>query len=271
MDRRFQGLNATVLFSSPTVKIVDVFCSPGRQARSDVEIEPAHGLTFPRAGVYIHETPDGRVVVDPTVAIFRNQGDEQTTTHPTTGGDRNTELQFPAHLVNPLLDSHGRFRLRSVPISDSVFFRHCRLLARLRSESGQYLEIEEEALALFHLTHHLEPSTARLDRHRSVIEDARQFLAERFHENTDIATVANRVGSSPFHLSRIFKQATGTSMTAYRTALRLRWTMDRIAGGAEDLGQVAVEAGFYDQAHMTNSFRRRIGQTPSTVRTWLTS
>jgi AraC-like DNA-binding protein len=84
-------------------------------------------------------------------------------------------------------------------------------------------------------------------------------------------TVAAAVGASPFHLSRVFKRATGQSLTEYRTALRVRFAIDQIADGADDLSRLAVEAGFYDHAHMTNTFRRRLGSPPSVLRTWLAS
>ncbi len=47
--------------------------------------------------------------------------------------------------------------------------------------------------------------------------------------------------------------------------LRLGFALDQILGGVEDLARVAVESGFYDHAHMTDSFNSSFGTTPAMV------
>jgi AraC-like DNA-binding protein len=217
----------------------------------------------------VHQTPDGPVVVDPTVAVFRSQGEEHRTSHPTTNGDENTEVQFPAGVVDHLLDRRGRFRIHTAPILETISVRHRRLFGRIKAGVvTSPLEIEEEGLSLLRAAYGMKPPTEVPARHRGVVDDTRQFLAARFREDIDLATLAMAVGASPFHLSRIFKRATGSSISEYRTALRIRCAIDRIASGADDLSRVAVEAGFYDHAHMTNTFRRRLGAAPSQLRDW---
>jgi AraC family transcriptional regulator len=260
------GLRSSLVFESSSVVIVDVCCGPGPLPPSGIEVEPAFAIGFPRRGVYVHETRTGSVVADPTVALFRSEGDEQKTRHPTTEGDANTEIQFPASIVEPLLDRHGRFRRRSVPIADSLAIRHLRLLALAQSNSPTQLEIEEEALSLLRLAHSvpLQPEA-----YHPLIGNTREQLASSYQEDVDLATIAQRVGSSPFHLSRVFKQSTGISMSAYRSTLRIRHVLNGLAGGAGDLARLAVEAGFYDHAHMTTAFRRRVGSVPSVMRSLL--
>ncbi|HEX5671722.1 MAG TPA: hypothetical protein VFY46_03275 [Acidimicrobiia bacterium] len=116
-------MNTQVLFSSPAVNVCDFWCDPGQVPDSDLEVEAAFGVSFPRAGVCIQHTAGGAIVVDPTVAVFRNAGDEQVTTHPSDEGDRNTELQFPPEVLGPLLNNRERFRLQTAPISEAVTAR----------------------------------------------------------------------------------------------------------------------------------------------------
>jgi AraC family transcriptional regulator len=262
-------MNVRQLFSSSVVTVSDVWCEPGPLPISAVEVEDAFGVSFPRHGVYVHRTPEGNVVVDPTVAVFRNKGDEHCTTHPTVDGDRNTDLQFPVEAVEPFLDSEDRFRVGAIPISEGIAARHRRLLGIIRRGPSSTLEIEEEALALVGSTYHLPPFPEVAGRYRPIIDEARQYLAWRFRDNLDLVDVARVVGVSPFHLSRMFKRATGRSLTDYRTALRIRFVVDQLTDGEDDLGRVAVEAGFYDHAHMSNTFRRHLGTAPSKIRTWL--
>jgi AraC-like DNA-binding protein len=265
-------MNAQVLFSSSTVQVSDFWCDPGHVRDSDLEVEPAFGVSFPRAGVYIQHTSGGTIVVDPTVAVFRNAGDELVTTHPSDEGDRNTELQFPPDVLAPLLNNRDRFRLQTAPIPETVTARHRRLLRRLQKRPvANPLEVEEEALSLLATVCQIESSGKVSEAQQKVVDGTRQYLAWHFRQELDLSTVARAVGSSPFHLSRLFKKATGRTITEYRTALRVRFAIDRLAEGDDDLSRLAVEAGFYDHSHMTNTFRRRLGSPPSHLRVWLTT
>jgi AraC-like DNA-binding protein len=257
------------LFCSSAVTVSDVWCEPGPLPVSELEVESAFGVSYPRTGVYVHRTPEGNIVVDPTVAVFRNRGDEHRTTHPTVDGDRNTDLQFPVEVVAPLLDSQDKFRVGAIPISEAIAARHRRLLGIIRRGAASTLEVEEEALALVGGTHHLPPFPEVARHHRPIVDEARQYLAWRFRDDLDLVGIARAVGVSPFHLSRMFKRATGRSLTDYRTALRIRFVIDQLTDGENDLGRIAVEAGFYDHAHMTNTFRRHLDTAPSSIRTWL--
>jgi AraC-like DNA-binding protein len=262
-------MNVRQLFSSPALTVSDVWCDPGPLPVSELEVESSFGVSYPRTGIYVHRTSEGNVVVDPTVAVFRNQADEHCTAHPTVDGDRNTDLQFPHEVVAPLLDTRDRFRVGAIPISEAIAARQRRLLGIIRRGGSSTLEIEEEALALVGSTHHLPPFPEIASHHRPIVDEARQYLAWRFRDDLDLVDIARAVGISPFHLSRMFKRATGRSLTEYRTALRIRFVLDRLTDGANDLSRIAVEAGFYDHAHMTNTLRRHLGTTPSKIRIWL--
>ncbi|HJU82121.1 MAG TPA: AraC family transcriptional regulator [Acidimicrobiia bacterium] len=262
-------MRSELVFESPSVAILDVTCMPGPQPPSDVEVEPAFAISFPRQGIYIHDTPAGQVIADPTVALFRSQGDEQTTIHPTHDGDSNTEVQFPASVIEPLLDRQGRFRHGAVAIANHLAVRHHRLLAMARSGTSSALEIEEEAMTLLRLVFFLPLPCDTTERAQTLVAKAREELGASYRESLDLATIARRVGSSPFHLSRVFKRETGRSMTDHRTTLRIRHVLNRLTDGATDLSRLAVEAGFYDHAHMTKEFRRRTGSVPSVMRSLL--
>jgi AraC-like DNA-binding protein len=231
-------------------------------------MEPAYGIGFPRRGVYVHETPNGRIVADPTVALLRSLGDEQTTTHPTIEGDRNTEIHFPSAVIEPLLDLHGRFRQRFVSVSDPMALAHQRLLACVLKGTASTLEVEERAMSLVRQAHAAAPGSPVAHR-RQLVDDTREQLGISFRENVDLATIAARVGSSPYHLSRTFRESTGMTLSGYRTTLPVRHVLEHLAGGADDLARAAVEAGFYDHAHLSRTFALRLGFTPSYLRHWL--
>jgi AraC family transcriptional regulator len=74
------------------------------------------------------------------------------------------------------------------------------------------------------------------------------------------------VGSSVFHLARIFKVRTGFSLHTYRTQLRLRAALERLREPGLDLIDIALDLGFSSHSHFTETFRRSFGKTPSAVR-----
>ena len=78
----------------------------------------------------------------------------------------------------------------------------------------------------------------------------------------DLAAAA---GCSRYAAYRAFRQAYGLSPSDYQRQLRVQ-TARRLlsAGGAP--AQVAADAGFADQAHLTRWFRRYYGVTPGTYR-----
>jgi AraC-like DNA-binding protein len=55
-------------------------------------------------------------------------------------------------------------------------------------------------------------------------------------------------------------------VTAYVHGLRIEWARTRIARDDTPLADLALDAGFADQAHFSRVFRRVTGSTPSQYR-----
>ena len=68
-------------------------------------------------------------------------------------------------------------------------------------------------------------------------------------------------GLSSFHLCRVFKAGVGLAPHAYVSQLRVRRAKQLMAEGVP-IAQAAVDAGFFDQAHLSRHFKRIIGLTP---------
>ena len=76
-----------------------------------------------------------------------------------------------------------------------------------------------------------------------------------------LGTLATYAGLSAFHLCRVFGEAVGMTPHAYQTQVRVRYAKSLLSAGLP-IGLAAVEAGFYDQAHLTRHFKRIVGLTP---------
>jgi AraC-like DNA-binding protein len=76
--------------------------------------------------------------------------------------------------------------------------------------------------------------------------------------------LAGAAGLSAFHFARQFKATTGLPPHAWVARLRLERASRLIRGGSP-LAEAALACGFYDQAHMTNAFRKGLGVTPASL------
>ncbi len=100
---------------------------------------------------------------------------------------------------------------------------------------------------------------------QTLADRTRAYLARTFLRRESLADVAAAVGASPFHVCRVFRRDTGYSLHRYRTALRLRWSLQPLAQRV-DILSVALQAGFSHHSHFTMAFTRAFGMTPSAFR-----
>jgi AraC-like DNA-binding protein len=90
---------------------------------------------------------------------------------------------------------------------------------------------------------------------------AREYLHALPQVNVSLKELAQEAGLSAFHLSRVFRQEVGLSPHAYHVLIRVRFAKELLAQGYP-VSHVALEAGFFDQAHFTKHFKRIFGVTP---------
>lgn len=84
-------------------------------------------------------------------------------------------------------------------------------------------------------------------------------------EGRDAGSVARDLGWSPRHLRRRMTAGFGYGYGSLVRIERARIARALIRGGAGGLADVAAEAGYADQAHMTREFARLVGRTPGQV------
>jgi AraC-like DNA-binding protein/quercetin dioxygenase-like cupin family protein len=100
-----------------------------------------------------------------------------------------------------------------------------------------------------------------------VVRRAREFLDTCFENDTatSLKSMASQIGVSPFHLVRTFTHAVGLSPHRYLVQLRIGRARELLANGVT-CSTAAAMAGFSDQSHMTQQFRRYVGITPASYR-----
>lgn len=93
-------------------------------------------------------------------------------------------------------------------------------------------------------------------------ERARARLDARFSAPVTLAEVAQELGVSPGHLIRTFSGAFSISPYAYVVGRRVERARSLLLEEWPP-SAAALEAGFYDQAHLTRHFVRHVGVTPA--------
>ncbi|XXF79974.1 helix-turn-helix transcriptional regulator [Myxococcaceae bacterium GXIMD 01537] len=84
-------------------------------------------------------------------------------------------------------------------------------------------------------------------------------------DDTSLPALAAQVRLSPGRLMHAFTESVGLPLRPYLAWLRLQRAAGAIVSGVP-LGEAAHAAGFSDSAHMSRTFRRMLGMTPSMLR-----
>lgn len=95
--------------------------------------------------------------------------------------------------------------------------------------------------------------------------EAAHYLRTHATAPLTVEALAARHHLSKFTFIRAFKQVTGLTPISYALLHRINQAKALISTGMP-LVEVALETGFYDQAHFTHYFRRYLGVTPVAYR-----
>jgi AraC-like DNA-binding protein len=139
----------------------------------------------------------------------------------------------------------------------------------LRIERELEAQDAHSGLALEGLALELNASARRAtapQREAPWLQQAYEFLLDRFHKPPRAAEIAEAVGVEPEHLVREFRAHYRESPADCARRLRLDWAACRLVGSNDPLAMLSQEAGFVDQSHFTRAFKRQYGTTPGRYR-----
>ena len=89
------------------------------------------------------------------------------------------------------------------------------------------------------------------------------YLKSNYAENVSLAQLASIVDLSPFYLLRIFREKVGLPPHEYQTQLRVARARQLMVERGRTISEAALEAGFFDQSHLSRNFKRIVGVTPA--------
>lgn len=91
-------------------------------------------------------------------------------------------------------------------------------------------------------------------------------IRDEFRSDLTVAALARGVNVHPVYLARAFRERYGMAPSELVRALRLEWAAAELAAGRRAIGEIALEAGFHDQSHLTRAFKAAKGQPPGAYR-----
>jgi AraC-like DNA-binding protein len=251
------------------LSVTDVTCHH-RAGRGSDEPVSALAIVFVRRGRYVRSADGRETLLDPTLAYAMTPGQEQRCDHLDDAGDACTMLQLTASAAAELWGDCD-LPATAWPTHGSVDLCHRLLLAAARrGEETDEVTVALAGTALGQVDRARvasgRPATERA--RRAIADGARMLLADQ--PRASLTQLARTLSVSPHHLSRVFREQTGSTISAHRRRLRVRTVLDRLGHGEHDLARLAADVGFADHGHLTRTVRRETGATPSRLRELLT-
>jgi AraC-like DNA-binding protein len=77
-----------------------------------------------------------------------------------------------------------------------------------------------------------------------------------------IAGLRDAAGFTATRLATAFREQIGTTPKVYARLHRFQHAIERIRAGGGRLADIALDTGYYDQAHFADEFRELSGLTP---------
>jgi len=276
-----------ILYQGRAISVGEFRCPPEDRRWQEVNVNgDMYVAAFPGTSVVIQQTGRRPVLANPNHVMFYSPGERYRRVLHDARGDLCLFVCAQGHAAEAVLGGLGLDPDRRMPFdhgpSDADAHKRLRLASHaLRAGTGQPLEIEEAAHYAFarslergatvHDKRRCGSRKSTQDNHHLLVEDAKALLTERVCEHDSLEMLARALHTSPFHLSRVFRERTGYTLHAYRTHLRLRLSLDRLSESNADLRSVAVELGFNSHSHFTGVFHSVFGAPPSEIRSALSS
>lgn len=97
---------------------------------------------------------------------------------------------------------------------------------------------------------------------QTVIEKVKRYINENYDNDITRDDMANYVFLNPDYLSRIFKKATGLSLSEYLTEKRIEKSMSLLATTNIQISNIATEVGYNNMNYFSKIFKKITGTTP---------
>jgi len=125
---------------------------------------------------------------------------------------------------------------------------------------------EGECIGIAGFRRPLNPSPSTASPERGGIEAAVRMVTENYAESIEMNQLAEQAGLSHSQFNRRFRATYRMSPSTYLQRVRVHEASRRLIDGEQSISEIALETGFYDQAHLTRTFKKFLSVTPTEFR-----
>jgi AraC-like DNA-binding protein/ligand-binding sensor protein len=131
----------------------------------------------------------------------------------------------------------------------------------------QLLNVFAQYLADFASRH----AIARSETEPTAVANAKQFIQSHAEEPITLAQVVQHVNVSRFYFCKLFKKATGMTLTEYVSRVRVEKAKELLVDPSLRVSEVVYAAGFGSIPRFNSVFKRQVGMPPTEYRAALRS
>lgn len=269
-------ITSSSLATGSLARLDDVRCRHRAHARPEGEVHASWTIAMVRRGEFLYRPEDERAPrrLREGWLFLGRAGKEYECRHEHDGGDDCLALHVdPALLEDAARERAGRGAIlpcgATPPIAQvsGALALAARALAR-----GESVDVDDLAVtiagAVVSTLHDRAPVPPRppsaKDEER--VRAAIALLESAPREAWPLGTLAQRVGSSPFHFARAFRAVAGVSPHQYLIGVRLRRAIALLIDTARPVTEVAYDVGFEDLSNFIRTFHRQVGRPPRAFR-----
>jgi AraC-like DNA-binding protein/ligand-binding sensor protein len=103
----------------------------------------------------------------------------------------------------------------------------------------------------------------------AAVASAKQFVQSHVEEPITLDLVVRHVNVSRFYFCKLFKKATGMTLTEYVSRVRIEKAKNLLLNPNLRISEIAYEVGFQSLTHFNRVFKKILGQSPTEYRAQL--
>jgi AraC family transcriptional regulator len=182
--------------------------------------------------------------------------------------------EFMAHVASEWIDPNLIRLAPHFSSPDPFISQICLLLKNALTDPTTDSRFYAESMAVALSAHSIEHYSVKefsapnylggLPRHK--LREAKEYIIDRLDKDISLESIANRIGMSRYHFSRMFKQSTGLTPYQYLIECRLKKTKELLVNTDLSIADIADITGFSTHSHLTKTFRQHLSVTPKKYR-----
>lgn len=209
-------------------------------------------LCFSMAGFY-EEKSNEKSIIEPGVVLYRNSGYEHANQFLEKDGlCLNIEMKHPEKMTG-----QHEFQLPTAEFQRKVTTDISKLLVSIDQDlPTDIIDIQCYESVFGHF------QERQVNGDVKWIKKVIAYIHDNPTENISLEKLHQEFQLHANYIVRKFKEVTGYKLSEYLTKFRVEQSIQDLIQTQNNIGEIALDNGFYDQSHFNRSFKKHIGTSP---------